>query len=57
MGDDLYGGSQIFLNRQALHCRRIHFLHPVMEKTMEFSVPLPRDMEKLLQISADDPGH
>ncbi|NWN96445.1 MAG: RluA family pseudouridine synthase [Bacillus sp. (in: Bacteria)] len=57
VGDDLYGGSQIFLNRQALHCRRLHFLHPVMEKTMKFSVPLPRDMEKLLQISADDPGH
>jgi 23S rRNA pseudouridine1911/1915/1917 synthase len=57
VGDDLYGGSQFFLNRQALHCRRIQFLHPVMEKTMEFSVPLPEDMEKLLQISADDPGH
>ncbi len=57
VGDDLYGGSQIFLNRQALHCRRLHFLHPVMEKTMKFSVPLPEDMEKLLQISADDPGH
>lgn len=57
VGDDLYGGSQFFLNRQALHCRRLHFLHPVMEKTMKFSVPLPEDMEKLLQISADDPGH
>jgi len=57
VGDDLYGGSQFFLNRQALHCRRIQFLHPVMEKTMEFSVPLPEDMEKLLPISADDPGH
>ncbi len=57
VGDDLYGGSQFFLNRQALHCRGLHFLHPVMEKTMKFSVPLPEDMEKLLQISADDPGH
>lgn len=57
VGDDLYGGSQIFLNRQALHCRHLNFLHPVLGKTMEFSVPIPEDMETLLQISTDDPGH
>lgn len=57
VGDDLYGGSQILLNRQALHCQYLHFVHPVIDKTMEFSVPLAEDMDQLLKTSAIDQGN
>ena len=57
VGDDLYGGSQILLDRQALHCQYLHFVHPVIDKTMEFSVPLAEDMDQLLKTSAIDQGN
>lgn len=47
-GDDMYGGSLDFIDRQALHCARISFLHPVSGKRMRFSSPLPDDMRALL---------
>lgn len=47
-GDDMYGGSRDFIGRQALHCARISFLHPVTGKRMLFSSPLPDDMRALL---------
>jgi 23S rRNA pseudouridine1911/1915/1917 synthase len=48
VGDDLYGGSLVLLNRQALHCRSVAFIHPFTGKGMSFEVPLARDMEKLI---------
>jgi len=47
LGDDLYGGSRLLINRQALHCREISFFHPIYEKEMNFWSPLPEDMQKL----------
>lgn len=47
-GDDMYGGSLDFIGRQALHCAKISFLHPVTGKKMRFSSPLPKDMKALL---------
>ncbi len=32
LGDDLYGGNLERIKRQALHCRRISFVHPFTEK-------------------------
>lgn len=31
-GDDLYGGSREYFDRQALHCGEVTFLHPVTNK-------------------------
>lgn len=50
VGDDLYGGSTELLNRQALHCHEIQFTHPIDQKRMKFSCPLPEDMASLLDM-------
>ncbi|MBM3313743.1 RluA family pseudouridine synthase, partial [candidate division WOR-3 bacterium] len=36
------------MRRQALHAARLGFNHPLTQKYMEFSSPLPKDMERLL---------
>ncbi|WP_245799184.1 RluA family pseudouridine synthase [Virgibacillus siamensis] len=48
-GDDLYGGSQKWMERQALHCDYLAFPHPVTKKGMEFTIPLAQDMLALLR--------
>jgi 23S rRNA pseudouridine1911/1915/1917 synthase len=47
-GDELYGGSRQYINRQALHCSRVKFTHPITNKNIDIKIPLPNDMEKLL---------
>ena len=49
-GDDLYGGSLDNISRQALHCGELSFYHPMLEKRLEFSSPLPEDMARLIEI-------
>ncbi len=49
VGDDLYGGKVELLNRQALHCKQLSFYHPFLEKTMQFSADLPKDMKQLIE--------
>jgi 23S rRNA pseudouridine1911/1915/1917 synthase len=49
LGDDLYGGDTNLIQRQALHCRRLTFFHPFHSCEMEFSSPLPSDMEKIIR--------
>jgi 23S rRNA pseudouridine1911/1915/1917 synthase len=49
VGDDLYGGSRQLLNRQALHCAKLEFNHPISMQPLSFSVSLPEDMNKLIQ--------
>jgi len=36
------------LPRQALHAQTLGFIHPVLEKRMEFHAPLPEDFEAVL---------
>jgi len=48
VGDDLYGGSTNLLQRQALHCRKIVFNHPISGRPYEFTADLPSDMQSLL---------
>lgn len=38
-----------YMKRQALHACRLSFSHPVYQKTMEFSAPVPDDFKKLLE--------
>lgn len=48
VGDDLYGGSNDVITRQALHCYSISFEHPESKKWMTFTIDLPEDMRKIL---------
>jgi len=50
IGDELYGGDlSKGLNRQALHCQRLEFLHPFTREKLTFELPLPNDMEELIE--------
>ncbi len=47
LGDRLYGGDYGRIERQALHCVSLSFMHPVTEKRMKIQAVLPQDMQKL----------
>lgn len=47
-GDTLYGGSTKLINRQALHCYKISFKHPITKEVIEQQIPLPKDMHNSL---------
>jgi 23S rRNA pseudouridine1911/1915/1917 synthase len=49
LGDDLYGGNQTLINRQALHCKKIHFSHPFSGQDMNFTSNLPEDLYVLVK--------
>lgn len=53
MGDDLYGGTRAEINRQALHCHTVSFLHPISGKEINVVAPLPSDMANLIPKSSD----
>lgn len=48
LGDTLYGDSSKLINRQALHCYKLSFVHPVTKKNVEFISPIPLDMKAIL---------
>ena len=48
LGDELYGGSTELINRQALHCKTINFIHPITEKDMVIDCDFPEDIKKLI---------
>lgn len=43
-GDDMYGGSLHFITRQALHCYRISFVHPITNAKHDITCDIPSDM-------------
>lgn len=47
-GDDLYGGTREFINRQALHCSSVCFSHPVYGNPLALRSPFPEDMVHLM---------
>ncbi len=49
-GDDLYGGKRNDINRQALHCSRVSFIHPITGENIDINCPIPNDMKKLMDI-------
>ncbi len=50
LGDAIYGGKSVLIARQALHALGLKFTHPVTGKAMEFTSPLPEDINRLLEI-------
>lgn len=47
-GDDLYGGSLEKIKRQALHCAKMKFFHPIDGKVIELCCDIPEDMKKII---------
>lgn len=50
LGDDLYHGDTSRINRQALHCHELYFVHPFTKQELEITSSLPADMKDLLDI-------
>lgn len=48
LGDDLYGGDVTQIKRQALHCCRLKFFHPILKETLQLEASLPYDMKELI---------
>ena len=47
LGDDMYGGSLERIERQALHCGEVSFIHPFSKEKIIIKSDLPNDMKKL----------
>lgn len=43
LGDTLYGKESTLIKRQALHCYKIVFFHPVSHKKIELKIDLPKE--------------
>ncbi len=48
IGDTLYGHESQLIDRQALHCHKISFIHPITKKHIELISPIPKDMKKAI---------
>lgn len=48
VGDYLYNPDMKYIKRQALHSYRLQFTHPITGEFMDFTAPLPADMESVL---------
>ena len=55
-GDFLYNPDYRFLQRQSLHSWKLSFLHPVSGIPMEFTAPVPADMQQFLPGTGKDDG-
>lgn len=51
LGDTLYGSSSDLINRQALHCSKLCFIHPITKKELKLEAPIPFDMQFLINLS------
>ena len=48
IGDYLYNPDMEWITRQALHSHKMVFFHPITGEKMEFTAPLPADMQRVL---------
>lgn len=48
LGDKLYGGECSLIARQALHAGKLGFIDPFTKKYLEFSCPIPPDMQLII---------
>lgn len=48
IGDYLYNPDNEYISRQALHSHKLTFVHPITHESMEFTAPLPPDMQAAL---------
>ena len=57
VGDYLYNPDMEYIGRQALHSYRLSFQHPITGERMEFTAPLPEDMERIIGPAGEDGKH
>lgn len=49
LGDNLYDGEMdLGINRQALHCTRLEFIHPFTHEPMILTTEIPEDMKQVM---------
>ena len=48
LGDTLYGNESNLISRQALHCHKISFIHPITKNKIELIAPMPEDMKQAI---------
>ena len=48
IGDTLYGNKSEYISRQALHCYRLSFIHPITKEEIKLISELPEDMKKAI---------
>ncbi len=46
LSDTLYGNISNLIDRQALHCYKLSFIHPILKKELYLTAPLPLDLLK-----------
>lgn len=49
IGDSLYGTESNLINRQALHCRQLSFIHPITKKDITITSLIPKDIQKIIK--------
>lgn len=49
VGDELYGGNHELIDRQALHCHHLQFVHPFTDELIDIELEMPEDMQKLMR--------
>lgn len=49
LGDSLYGNFSSLIARQALHCYKLSFVHPLTKQVMNFVCDLPVDMKAVVK--------
>lgn len=54
IGDSLYGSKSSLINRQALHCYSISFVHLITKEVLNITCNLPKDMENILDQNGDN---
>lgn len=47
-GDTMYGEEHKIIKRQALHCSKVSFTHPITNEKITVEAPLPEDMQNLI---------
>ena len=55
IGDTLYGNESSLITRQALHCYKISFIHPISKNKLELVAPIPQDMEFFQSVGQSRP--
>lgn len=48
-GDGMYGGNMEFINRQALCCNRVWFIHPISKQRIDLCIDIQDELYKLVQ--------
>ena len=48
LGDTLYGNASEFIDRQALHCYELKFVHPITSQNLDFISDMPNDFKLII---------